>query len=176
MRIAYKKNDLKELIKSAKNEAKNAFGDDRVFIEKYIENPRHIEIQILGDKFGNIISLGERECSIQRRHQKIIEEAPSAFLDEKQEKMGEQAVKIAKQVNYYSAGTVEFVVDKKRNFYFLEMNTRLQVEHPVTEEITGIDLVKEMINIAEGKSFLFQKIKLEKGWAIEARLCSEDPN
>ena len=137
MRIAYKKNELKELIKAAKNEAKNAFGDDRIFIEKYIENPRHIEIQILGDKFGNIISLGERECSIQRRHQKIIEEAPSAFLNEETRiKMGKQAVRLANAVNYYSAGTVEFVVDKNRNFYFLEMNTRLQVEHPVTEEIT----------------------------------------
>ncbi|MBV68596.1 MAG: acetyl/propionyl-CoA carboxylase subunit alpha [Pelagibacterales bacterium] len=177
MRIAHKKDDLKELIKAAKSEAKNAFGDDRIFIEKYIENPRHIEIQVLGDKFGNIISLGERECSIQRRHQKIIEEAPSAFLDEKTRKsMGEQAVRLAKAVNYYSAGTVEFVVDKNKNFYFLEMNTRLQVEHPVTEEITGIDLVKEMINIAEGKRLSFSEDEVKtKGWAIEARLCSEDP-
>ena len=128
MRIAHKKDELKELIKAAKSEAKNAFGDDRIFIEKYIENPRHIEIQIVGDKFGNIISLGERECSIQRRHQKIIEEAPSAFLDEKTRKsMGQQAVRLAKAVNYYSAGTVEFVVDKNRNFYFLEMNTRLSI-------------------------------------------------
>ena len=158
MRIAFKKNELKELIKAAKNEAKNAFGDDRIFIEKYIENPRHIEIQILGDRYGNIISLGERECSIQRRHQKIIEEAPSAFLDEKtREKMGQQAIRLAAAVNYYSAGTVEFVVDKNRNFYFLEMNTRLQVEHPVTEEITGIDLVQEMINIAEGKKLSFSE-------------------
>ncbi len=177
MRIAYKKDDLNELIKAAKSEAKNAFGDDRIFIEKYIENPRHIEIQILGDKFGNIISLGERECSIQRRHQKIIEEAPSAFLNEKTRKsMGEQAVRLAREVNYYSAGTVEFVVDKNKNFYFLEMNTRLQVEHPVTEEITGIDLVKEMINIAEEKKLSFSEKKIiTKGWAIEARLCSEDP-
>jgi len=177
MRVAYKKNDLKELLKAAKSEAKNAFGDDRIFIEKYIENPRHIEIQILGDKFGNIISLGERECSIQRRHQKIIEEAPSAFLNEKVRKsMGEQAVRLAKAVNYYSAGTVEFVVDKNKNFYFLEMNTRLQVEHPVTEEITGIDLVKEMINVAEKKKLSLSEKSIKKnGWAVEARLCSEDP-
>ena len=177
MRIAKKKEDLKELLKSAKNEAKNSFGDDRVFIEKYIENPRHIEIQILGDKLGNIISLGERECSIQRRHQKIIEEAPSAFLDEvTRKKMCEQAVRLAKQVNYFSAGTVEFVVDKNRKFYFLEMNTRLQVEHPVTEEITGIDLVAEMIKIANGEKLSISEKNLSfKGWAIEARLCSEDP-
>ena len=178
MRIVYKKKDLKELLRSAKSEAKNAFGDDRVFIEKYIENPRHIEIQVLGDKYGKIISLGERECSIQRRHQKIIEEAPSSFLDDSTRKeMGEQAVRLAKQVEYFSAGTVEFVVDKNRNFYFLEMNTRLQVEHPVTEEITGIDLVKEMIMIAQGEKISIDDNKLTiKGWAIEARLCSEDPS
>ena len=177
MRVVYEKESLKELMKSAKNEAKNAFDDDRVFIEKYIENPRHIEIQVLGDKYGNIISLGERECSIQRRHQKIIEEAPSAFLDqETRKKMGKQAVSLAKQVKYYSAGTVEFVVDKNKNFFFLEMNTRLQVEHPVTEEITGIDLVKEMINIAAGKKLkLSEKSIMLEGWAIEVRLCSEDP-
>ncbi|MDC3024588.1 ATP-grasp domain-containing protein, partial [Alphaproteobacteria bacterium] len=177
MRIVYKKNDLRQLIKSAKNEAKNAFGDDRIFIEKYIENPRHIEIQILGDKFGNVISLGERECSIQRRHQKIIEEAPSAFLnDETRNQMGSQAVRLARAVNYYSAGTVEFVVDKNRNFYFLEMNTRLQVEHPVTEETTGVDLVKEMINVAQGNKLSISKKNIRpKGWSIEARLCSEDP-
>ena len=178
MRIVYKKEDLKELLRSAKSEAKNAFGDDRVFIEKYIENPRHIEIQVLGDKYGKIISLGERECSIQRRHQKIIEEAPSSFLDESTRKeMGEQAVRLAKQVKYFSAGTVEFVVDKNKNFYFLEMNTRLQVEHPVTEEITGIDLVKEMIMIAQGEKISIDDNKLSiKDWAIEARLCSEDPS
>ena len=178
MRIVYKKEDLKELLRSAKSEAKNAFGDDRIFIEKYIENPRHIEIQVLGDKYGKIISLGERECSIQRRHQKIIEEAPSSFLDESTRKeMGEQAVRLAKQVKYFSAGTVEFVVDKNRNFYFLEMNTRLQVEHPVTEEITGIDLVKEMIMIAQGEKISIDDNKLSiKGWSIEARLCSEDPS
>ncbi|MEC8099732.1 MAG: biotin carboxylase N-terminal domain-containing protein [Pseudomonadota bacterium] len=177
MRIAYKKEELKELLNSAKSEARNAFGDDRVFIEKYIENPRHIEIQILGDKYGNIISLGERECSIQRRHQKVIEEAPSEFLDDiTRKKMSDQAVRLAKQVKYYSAGTVEFVVDKNKEFYFLEMNTRLQVEHPVTEEIFGIDLVKEMIEIAGGnKISLFLEEITPKGWAIEARLCSEDP-
>ena len=177
MRVAYKKEDLKELVNSAKNEAKNAFGDDRVFIEKYIENPRHIEIQILGDRYGNVIYLGERECSIQRRHQKIIEEAPSLFLDNDTRKnMGEQAVKLAKEVNYYSAGTVEFVVDRNKKFYFLEMNTRLQVEHPVTEEITGIDLVEEMIKIAQGERLSVSQKNLNiNGWAIEARLCSEDP-
>ena len=177
MRVAYKKEDLKELVNSAKNEAKNAFGDDRVFIEKYIENPRHIEIQILGDMYGNVIYLGERECSIQRRHQKIIEEAPSLFLDNDTRKnMGEQAVKLAKEVNYYSAGTVEFVVDRNKKFYFLEMNTRLQVEHPVTEEITGIDLVEEMIKIAQGERLSVSQKNLNiNGWAIEARLCSEDP-
>ncbi len=177
MRIARKKEELSQLLKSAKSEAKNAFGDERVFIEKYIENPRHIEIQILGDKEGNIISLGERECSIQRRHQKIIEEAPSAFLDDAtRKKMGEQSVRLAKQVKYYSAGTVEFVVDKDRKFYFLEMNTRLQVEHPVTEEVTGIDLVKEMIRIAQGKKLSVTEKSLNtEGWAIEVRLCSEDP-
>src|SRR5690606_8214350 len=129
----------------------SSFGDDRIFIEKYIEDPRHIEIQILADSLGNCIYLGERECSIQRRNQKVIEEAPSPFLDEAtRKKMGEQAVKLAKAVNYVSAGTVEFIVDKDRNFYFLEMNTRLQVEHPVTELVTGIDLVEEMLNIADG--------------------------
>ncbi len=177
MRIAYKQEELKELLNSAKNEAKNAFGDDRIFIEKYIENPRHIEIQILGDMHGNIIYLGERECSIQRRHQKIIEEAPSLFLDNNTRRnMGEQAVKLAKEVNYFSAGTVEFVVDSNKRFYFLEMNTRLQVEHPVTEEITGIDLVEEMIKIAQGERLSLSQKKINiNGWAIEARLCSEDP-
>ena len=177
MRIVKKKEDLKELIRSAKSEAKNAFGDDRIFIEKYIENPRHIEIQILGDQFGNIISLGERECSIQRRHQKIIEEAPSAFLDDPtRKKMGDQAVRLASKVNYFSAGTVEFVVDKNKEFYFLEMNTRLQVEHTVTEQITGIDIVEEMINIASGKKLRFKEKNIKiNGWSIEARICSENP-
>src|SRR5690606_8252283 len=136
------KEEVAQGFSSATNEAKNSFGDDRVFIEKYIEQPRHIEIQVLGDKLGNVIYLGERECSIQRRNQKVVEEAPSPFLDERTRKaMGEQAVALAKAVDYQSAGTVEFIVDANKNFYFLEMNTRLQVEHPVTELVTGIDLV-----------------------------------
>ncbi len=177
MRIAYDKKDLESLIKLAKEEAKNAFGDDRIFLEKYIELPRHIEIQILGDIYGNIIWLGERECSIQRRHQKIIEEAPSPFLDDRTRKeMGKQAVLLAKAVGYYSAGTVEFIVDKNKNFYFLEMNTRLQVEHPITEETSGLDLVEEMINIANKRKIRIKQdqIKVE-GWAFESRLCAENP-
>ncbi len=177
MRIAKNKKDFQGLITLAKEEAKNAFGDDRVFLEKYIEIPRHIEIQILGDKFGNIVWIGDRECSIQRRHQKIIEEAPSSFIDDiTRKKMGEQSILLAKEVGYYSAGTVEFVMDKNRNFYFLEMNTRLQVEHPVTEETANIDLVEEMINVANGKKI---KIKQENvrinGWSFESRLCAENP-
>ena len=156
---------------------RDSFGDDRVFIEKYIEEPRHIEIQVLGDSYGNIVYLGERECSLQRRHQKVIEEAPSPFLDEiTRRAMGEQAVALARAVDYQSAGTVEFIVDSKRNFYFLEMNTRLQVEHPVTEYITGLDLVEQMIRVAAGEplSFTQDDVKL-KGWAIEARVYAEDP-
>ena len=146
MRIVRNKNEIKDAFQLASSEAKSSFGDDRVFIEKYIEKPRHIEIQVLADQFGNIIHLGERECSIQRRHQKIIEEAPSSVVSKKlRNEMGEQAKTLAKEVGYQSAGTVEFIVDQKNNFYFLEMNTRLQVEHPVTEEITGIDLVEQMI-------------------------------
>jgi len=161
----------------ASNEAKSSFGDDRVFAEKFIEEPRHIEIQVLADSHGNTIYLGERECSIQRRHQKVIEEAPSPFLDEKTRKaMGEQAVLLAKAVDYKSAGTVEFIVDAKRNFYFLEMNTRLQVEHPVTELVTGLDLVEWMIRIAYGEKLTVKQkdVKL-KGWAIETRVYAEDP-
>jgi propionyl-CoA carboxylase alpha chain len=177
MRIAHRLEEFEELVIAAKNEARNAFGDDRVFIEKYIEKPRHIEIQILGDKFGNIVWLGERECSIQRRHQKIIEEAPSSFLDQDtRSKMGNQAVKLAREVQYYSAGTVEFVVNPNKEFYFLEMNTRLQVEHPVTETVTGIDLVEQMIDIADNKNL---KVKQDdivvKGWSFESRLCGESP-
>ncbi len=177
MRIAYNDAEAHEGFGSATNEAKASFADDRVFIEKYIEEPRHIEIQLIGDSHGNCLYLWERECSIQRRHQKVIEEAPSPFLDAKTRKaMGEQAVALAKAVKYKSAGTVEFIVDKHRKFYFLEMNTRLQVEHPVTELITGLDLVELMIRVAAKEKLpLAQKdVKLE-GWAVEARLYAEDP-
>jgi propionyl-CoA carboxylase alpha chain len=159
------------------NEARSSFGDERVFIEKFIEEPRHIEIQVIADKHGNVVHLGERECSIQRRHQKVIEEAPSPFLDEKtRAEMGAQAVALAKAVDYSSAGTVEFIVDGKRNFYFLEMNTRLQVEHPVTELVTGLDLVEIMIRSAAGEKLPFTQkdIKLT-GWAMESRIYAEDP-
>ena len=177
MRIVKNKNEIKDAFQLASSEAKSSFGDDRVFIEKYIEKPRHIEIQVLADQFDNIIHLGERECSIQRRHQKIIEEAPSPAISKKlRNEMGEQAKALAKEVAYQSAGTVEFIVDQKNNFYFLEMNTRLQVEHPVTEEITGIDLVEQMISIADGKEL---KIKQEdvkiNSWSMEARIYAEDP-
>jgi propionyl-CoA carboxylase alpha chain len=177
MRIAHNDKEAREGFQSSKNEAKNSFGDDRIFIEKFVTQPRHIEIQVLGDSHGNCIYLGERECSIQRRNQKVIEEAPSPFLDEKTRKaMGEQAVALAKAVDYSSAGTVEFIVDGDRNFYFLEMNTRLQVEHPVTELITGIDLVEQMIRVAYGEKLSIKQsdIKLN-GWAIESRLYAEDP-
>ena len=177
MRIAYNDVEAREGFASSKNEAKNSFGDDRIFIEKFVEQPRHIEIQVLGDKHGNVIYLGERECSIQRRNQKVIEEAPSPFLDEDtRAAMGAESVALAKAVDYDSAGTVEFIVDKDKNFYFLEMNTRLQVEHPVTELITGVDLVEQMILSADGKKL---KIKQEdvklNGWALESRIYAEDP-
>lgn len=177
MRIAFAKNELAEGFQLAASEAKSSFGDDRIFIEKYIEEPRHIEIQVLGDKHGNVIHLGERECSIQRRHQKVIEEAPSPFLDEgTREAMGAQAVALAKAVNYASAGTVEFIADKDKNFYFLEMNTRLQVEHPVTEYVTGLDLVEQMIAIAASEKLsMTQDQVTNAGWAIEARVYAEDP-
>ncbi len=177
MRIAWNDADAREGYQSSKNEAKSSFGDDRIFIEKFVTQPRHIEIQVLGDKHGTVLYLGERECSIQRRNQKVVEEAPSPFLDEATRKaMGEQAVALAKAVGYHSAGTVEFIVDGDRNFYFLEMNTRLQVEHPVTELITGIDLVEQMIRVAAGDKLTFgqQDVKLN-GWAIESRLYAEDP-
>ena len=177
LRIVYAEAELAQAIQSSQNEAKASFGDDRLFIEKYVTEPRHIEIQVLGDKHGNVIHLGERECSIQRRHQKVIEEAPSPFLDEKtRAAMGAQAVALAKAVNYESAGTVEFIVDKDRNFYFLEMNTRLQVEHPVTELITGFDLVEQMIRVAAGEKLSIRQedVKL-KGWAVESRIYAEDP-
>ena len=177
MRIAYNSADLSEGFQLAANEALASFGDDRIFLEKYIERPRHIEIQILGDKYGNVIHLGERECSIQRRHQKIIEEAPSAFLgSDTRDEMGAQAVALAKAVQYSSAGTVEFIVDEESNFYFLEMNTRLQVEHPVTEFVTGIDLVEQMIRIATGEKLSLDQEDVKcDGWAIEARVYAEDP-
>jgi len=177
MRIAYNDTEAKEGFVSATNEAKSSFADDRVFIEKYVEEPRHIEIQLIADGHGNCVYLWERECSIQRRHQKVIEEAPSPFLDAKtRQAMGEQAVALAKAVQYKSAGTVEFIVDKNRNFYFLEMNTRLQVEHPVTELITGVDLVEQMIRVAAGEKLPFEQkdVKLD-GWAVEARVYAEDP-
>jgi propionyl-CoA carboxylase alpha chain len=177
MRICRTDAETKEAFRSASHEAQGAFGDARVFIEKYVVEPRHIEIQVLGDKHGQVIHLGERECSIQRRHQKVLEEAPSPFLDAKtRQRMGSEAVQLAKAVGYYSAGTVEFIVDRERNFYFLEMNTRLQVEHPVTEMVTGLDLVEQMIRIAAGAKLpLTQKDVKAKGWAIEARLYAEDP-
>jgi propionyl-CoA carboxylase alpha chain len=177
MRIAYNDGEAREGFVSATNEAKSSFADDRVFIEKYVEEPRHIEIQLIADGHGNCVYLWERECSIQRRHQKVIEEAPSPFLDAKTRKaMGEEAVALAKAVKYKSAGTVEFIVDKHRKFYFLEMNTRLQVEHPVTELITGLDLVELMIRVAAGEKLPFAQkdVKLD-GWAVESRVYAEDP-
>ncbi len=177
MRIAYNDEETREGFGSATNEAKASFADDRVFIEKYVEEPRHIEIQLIADGHGNCLYLWERECSIQRRHQKVIEEAPSPFLDAATRKaMGEEAVALAKAVQYKSAGTVEFIVDKNRKFYFLEMNTRLQVEHPVTELITGLDLVELMIRVAAGERLPLtqEELKLD-GWAVEARLYAEDP-
>jgi len=177
LRVAWNDKDAFDGFNSCRNEARNSFGDDRVFIEKFVEEPRHIEIQVFGDAHGNCVYLWERECSIQRRHQKVIEEAPSPFLDDKTRKeMGEQAVALAKAVNYQSAGTVEFVVGKDRSFYFLEMNTRLQVEHPVTECITGLDLVEQMIRVAAGEKLTFsQKDIKRQGWAIECRINAEDP-
>jgi propionyl-CoA carboxylase alpha chain len=177
MRIAWNDEEAREGYQSSKNEAANSFGDDRIFIEKFVTQPRHIEIQVLCDAHGNGIYLGERECSIQRRNQKVVEEAPSPFLDEKTRKaMGEQAVALAQAVDYASAGTVEFIVDGDKNFYFLEMNTRLQVEHPVTELITGVDLVEQMIRVANGEKLsITQKDVTLTGWAIENRLYAEDP-
>ncbi|WPH16420.1 acetyl-CoA carboxylase biotin carboxylase subunit [Variovorax paradoxus] len=177
LRVAYSDNEAFEGFTSCRNEARNSFGDDRVFIEKFVEEPRHIEIQVLGDSHGNVIYLNERECSIQRRHQKVIEEAPSPFIsDATRRAMGEQAVQLAKAVKYQSAGTVEFVVGKDQSFYFLEMNTRLQVEHPVTECITGLDLVELMIRVAAGEELpLTQEQVKRNGWAIECRINAEDP-
>ncbi|MEN3930994.1 acetyl/propionyl/methylcrotonyl-CoA carboxylase subunit alpha [Microvirga sp. W0021] len=177
IRIVNGPEEMAENFKLARSEAANSFADDRIFVEKYITNPRHIEIQILGDKHGNIIHLGERECSIQRRNQKVIEEAPSVLLDEEtRQKMADQAIALAKAVDYDSAGTVEFVAGQDKSFYFLEMNTRLQVEHPVTEMITGVDLVEQMIRIAYGEKLSYAQSDIHfKGWAIESRIYAEDP-
>ncbi len=177
MRVVRAKSELPSAVRSAQNEARSSFGDDRIFVEKFIERPRHIEIQVLADKLGSVVHLGERECSIQRRHQKVIEEAPSAFLDSKtRAAMGAQAVALAQAVGYRSAGTVEFIVDQDRNFYFLEMNTRLQVEHPVTELVTGLDLVEMMIRIAAGQPLPITQADVRmNGWAIESRIYAEDP-
>jgi propionyl-CoA carboxylase alpha chain len=177
LRVAFNDKEAFEGFTSCRNEARNSFGDDRVFIEKFVEEPRHIEIQVLGDSHGNVIYLNERECSIQRRHQKVIEEAPSPFISDATRKaMGEQAVALAKAVKYQSAGTVEFVVGKDQSFYFLEMNTRLQVEHPVTEAITGVDLVEMMIRVANGEKLPITQADVKRnGWAIECRINAEDP-
>lgn len=177
LRVAFNDKEAFEGFASCQNEARNSFGDDRIFIEKFVQEPRHIEIQILGDSHGNVVYLNERECSIQRRHQKVIEEAPSPFIsDETRKAMGEQAVALAKAVKYQSAGTVEFVVGKDQDFYFLEMNTRLQVEHPVTECITGLDLVEQMIRVAAGEKLSFVQADVKRdGWAIECRINAEDP-
>ena len=177
MRLAWNEKDVREGFEATKREGLASFGDDRVFIEKFIEQPRHIEIQVLGDKHGNVIYLGERECSIQRRHQKVVEEAPSPFVDpEMRKKMGEQAVALSQAVGYYSAGTVELIVGADKSFYFLEMNTRLQVEHPVTEYITGLDLVEQMIRVAYGEKLpLTQDDVTLTGWAVENRVYAEDP-
>jgi propionyl-CoA carboxylase alpha chain len=177
LRVAHDDEEAYEGFTACQKEARNAFGDDRVFLEKFILQPRHIEIQVLGDAHGNLVYLGERECTLQRRHQKVLEEAPSPFLDEATRKaMGEQAVALARAVKYQSAGTVEFVVDKDRHFYFLEMNTRLQVEHPVTEMITGLDIVELMIRVAAGEPLPFTQEQIHrKGWAIECRINAEDP-
>ncbi|MCB0178362.1 MAG: ATP-grasp domain-containing protein, partial [Anaerolineae bacterium] len=177
MRKVYHPEDLAEAVRVARREADSAFGDSRVYLEKLIEDGRHIEIQVLGDQHGNVIHLGERECSLQRRHQKVIEESPSPIVDEEMRRqMGEVAVKAAQAVNYQSAGTVEFIVDKDRNFYFLEMNTRLQVEHPVTEFVTGIDIVKEMLRVASGRRLRYRQEDIRlNGWAMECRILAEDP-
>ncbi|MBV8266851.1 MAG: ATP-grasp domain-containing protein, partial [Planctomycetaceae bacterium] len=177
LRVAYNDDQAYEGFASCRAEAENAFGDDRVFIERFVEEPRHVEVQVLGDAHGNVVYLWERECSIQRRHQKVIEEAPSPFVDHATRKaMGQQAVALAKAVKYQSAGTVEFVVGKDKSFYFLEMNTRLQVEHPVTEMITGLDLVELMIRVAAGERLPFTQDQIRReGWAIECRINAEDP-
>jgi propionyl-CoA carboxylase alpha chain len=177
MRLAFSQRDVEEQFDSVRREGLNSFGDERVFIEKFVESPRHIEIQLLGDQHGNLLYLGERECSVQRRHQKVVEEAPSPFVTpEMRESMGEQAVALARAVGYFSAGTVEFIAGADRSFYFLEMNTRLQVEHPVTEEVTGLDLVELMIRVAAGEQLPLTQDDVQlNGWAIENRVYAEDP-
>ena len=177
MRVVYSEEEMKQALSSAQNEARNNFSDSRTFIERFIEKPRHIEIQLLADKHENYLCLGERECSIQRHNQKVIEEAPSLFVDPKtRKKMYAQAISLAKKVKYFSAGTIEFMMDQKKNFYFLEMNTRLQVEHPVTEFITGIDMVEQMLRIASGEKLQFKQNDIElRGWAFESRIYAEDP-
>lgn len=178
IRVVYQEDEVARAFASVTNEGEKSFGDGRIFIEKFVENPRHIEIQIIADKHGNVVCLGERECSIQRNNQKVLEEAPSSFMTpEVREEMYRQSVKLAKEVGYDSAGTLEFIMDANHNFYFLEMNTRLQVEHPVTEYITGLDLIEQMIYSAEGRKLEFaqEDIKLQ-GWAIESRICAEDPS
>jgi acetyl-CoA carboxylase biotin carboxylase subunit len=177
MRVAYDEEALEKAIRQAQNEAKTAFGNAGVYLEKFVEEPRHVEVQIVADQFRNVVHLGERDCSIQRRHQKLVEEAPSPALDEHlREQMGASAVKAAKAVNYHGVGTVEFLLDKHGNYYFMEMNTRIQVEHPVTEMITGIDLIKEQVSVAAGQplSFAQSDIKIN-GWAIECRINAENP-
>jgi acetyl-CoA carboxylase biotin carboxylase subunit len=177
MRLVRDKDKFESSLRMARSEARSSFGDDSVFVERFVEQPRHVEIQIIADTHGNIIHLFERECSIQRRHQKVVEEAPSSAISAKiRKKMGEVAIRIAKAVNYSSAGTVEFIMDQKGNFYFLEMNTRIQVEHPVTEMITGFDIVKWMVRIAAGEELPFKQKEIEmKGWALECRVYAEDP-
>lgn len=178
MRLAHSRTALEEALSMAKMEAKSAFGNDEVYIEKYIEEPRHIEFQVLGDEFGHMIHLGERDCSLQRRNQKLLEEAPSSMLDhELREKMGTMAIKAARVADYTSAGTIEFLVDRDKNFYFIEMNTRIQVEHPVTEMVTGIDIVKEQIRVAAGEKLGISQSDVKiNGWAIECRINAEDPD
>lgn len=177
MRVAETETELKNAISMAQQEAATAFGNAGVYLEKFIEEPRHVEIQIVGDTFGNVVHLGERDCSIQRRHQKLIEEAPSPALDDElRDKMGDAALKAAKAVNYTGAGTVEFLLDKHKNFYFMEMNTRIQVEHPVTELVTGIDLIKEQVLVAAGNALSFSQDDIKmNGWAIECRINAENP-
>src|SRR6266853_1265173 len=177
MRIAHSRAEVAEGFARARSEARSSFGDERVFIEKFIVDPRHIEIQVMGDKHGHVIHLGERECSIQRRNQKVVEETPSLLLDAAtRARMGEQAVALARAVGYDSAGTVEFVAAQDKSFYFLEMNTRLQVEHPVTELVTGVDLVEQMIRVAAGEKLKLEQSDVElSGWAVETRVYAEDP-